>query len=50
MFFRLPNILTSFRAYINKIWAKKFDIFMIVYLDNLLIYIKDKSKSYINVV
>ena len=35
--------LTSFKCYINKILAKKLNIFVIVYLDNILIYTKDPS-------
>ena len=40
MLFELFNALASFQSYINKILIKKFDIFVIVYLDNILIYIK----------
>ena len=36
--FGLFNAPASFLSYINKILAKKFDIFVIVYLDNILIY------------
>ena len=42
MFFRLINILTSFHNYINNILAKKFDIFVIIYLDIIFIYIKNQ--------
>ena len=31
----------SFQGYINKILVKKLNIFVIIYLDNILIYIKD---------
>ena len=41
MFFELFNILASFQSYINKILAKKLDIFVIVYLDDIFIYTKD---------
>ena len=40
MFFGLSNILAILQGYVNKILAKKFDIFAIIYLDNNLIYIK----------
>ena len=50
MFFELWNAPTSFQDYINKIMAKKPDVFMIVYLDNILIYIKDETQAYINIV
>ena len=36
--FGLTNILASFQGYINKILAEKLDIFVIMYLDNILIY------------
>ncbi len=39
--FGLSNVLVSFQSYINKILAKKLDIFIVMYLDNILIYIKD---------
>ncbi len=41
MLFGLSNILASFLGYINKIPAQKLDVFINVYLDNILIYIKD---------
>lgn len=37
----LSNAATSFSSYINKILANKLDIFMIVYQDNIFIYMKD---------
>ena len=49
MFFGLFNTLTIFQGYINKILVEKLDIFIIIYLDNILIYIKDPSKSYIKI-
>ena len=39
--FGLSNALASFQGYINKILAKKLDIFSIVYLDDIFIYNKD---------
>ena len=39
--FGLTNALGSFQGYINKILAKKLDIFVIVYLDNYLIFLLD---------
>ena len=41
MSFGLSNAPASFQGYINKILAKKLDIFVIVYLDNIFIYTKD---------
>ena len=39
----LSNALTSFKGYINKILVKKLDIFVIVYLEYILIYTKDSG-------
>ena len=39
--FGLSNTLVSFKSYINKILAKKLNIFDIVYLDNILLYINE---------
>ena len=43
--FRLSYNLTSFQGYINKILAEKLDIFIIVYLDDIFIYIKDPGQG-----
>ena len=48
--FGLSNVLASFQGYINKILAKKLDLLIIIYLDNIFIYIKNKGLSYIKVV
>ena len=48
--FRLTNRPATFQGYINKILAKKFDVFMIVYLDNIFIYIKSKGKEHVEAV
>ena len=34
----------------NKILAEKLDVFVIVYLDNILIYTKDESKAHVQAV
>ena len=39
--FGLFNIPATFQKYVNKILAEKLDIFVIVYLNNILIYTKD---------
>lgn len=36
--FGLSNAPTSLQTYINKIFAEKVDIYVIVYLDDILIY------------
>ena len=41
MLFGLSNVLASFQDYINKILTKKLNVFVIVYLDNILIYTKN---------
>ena len=50
MFFRLINILIIFQRYINKILIKKFNIFIIVYLEDIFIYTENKGKNYLKVV
>ena len=39
--FGLSNAPAIFQKYVNKILVKKLDIFVILYLDNILIYLKD---------
>lgn len=46
MLFRFATIPASFQVFINKILAEKFKNFVIIYVNNILIYI-DK-KNYIN--
>ena len=48
--FRLSNALPSFQGYINKILAKKLNVFVIVYSNNILIYTEDKRKSHVEAV
>ena len=48
--FGLFNVLASFYNYINKIFAKKLNILIIIYLDNIFIYIKNLSHSYVKTV
>ena len=43
----LSNALAIFQRYINKILAKKLNIFIIIYLDNILIYTKNSGQPYI---
>lgn len=35
---KFVNTLASFQSYINKIIIEKFDVFVIVYLNNIFIY------------
>ena len=48
--FSLSNAPTSFQGYMNKILAEKLNIFIIVYLDDILIYTKDPSQPYVETV
>ena len=48
--FGLSNTSASFYCYINKILAEKLDVFVIVYLDDILIYTKNAGQAYINAV
>ena len=50
MSFGLTNALGSFQSYVNKILAKKLDIFVIIYLDDILIYTQDPGKAHIKAV
>ena len=48
--FGLFNALATFQGYINKILAKKLDIFVVVYLNNILIYIKDPGQPHVEAI
>ena len=48
--FGLSNAPASFQGYINKILTKKLDVFVIVYLDDILIYTKDEVQGYVEAV
>ena len=48
--FGLTNVPAIFQGYINKILAEKLDVFMIVYLDNILIYIESEGKEHVQAV
>lgn len=41
--FTLSNALINFQSYVNKILAKKLDIFMVIYLDDILVYTENPS-------
>ena len=47
---RLTNAPAIFQGYINKILVEKLDVFVIVYLDDILIYTKDKSEGHVQAV
>ena len=46
MSFRLSNAPASFQCYINKILAEKFNVFLIIYLDDIFIYSKNKGQGH----
>ena len=48
--FGLFNVPASFQGYINKILAKKLDIFVIVNLDDILIYIQNLGQGHVEAV
>ena len=48
--FGLTNAPATFQGYINKILTEKLDVFVIVYLDNILIYTEDESKGHVQAV
>ena len=48
--FGLSNAPATFQGYVNKILAENLDIFIIVYLDDILIYTKDPGQLYVEVV
>ena len=48
--FGLTNASGSFQGYVNKILAKKLDIFVIVYLDDILIFTKGSRKAHVKTV
>ena len=50
MFFGLTNISRSFQDYVNKILAEKLNIFIIFYLNNILIDTKDLRKSHVKAI
>jgi len=44
--FRLANALAIFQAYINTTLIGLLDYFIVVYLDNILIYSRNEDKYY----
>ena len=48
--FGLSNTPATFQEYVNKILAEKLDIFVVVYLDDILIYTKNLGQPHVEVV
>ena len=48
--FKLTNAPATFQDYINKILLKKLDVFIIVYFNDIFIYMKNKDKKYVKAV
>ncbi len=48
--FGLTNASATFQGYINKILAEKLDVFVIVYLNNILIYTENKCEEHVQAV
>ena len=48
--FGLLNAPASFQGYINKILTKKLNVFIIIYLDDILIYTEDVGQAHVNTV
>ena len=47
MSFGLTNVSATFQRFINKIFVKKLNIFVIIYLDNIFMYIEDDGDGHI---
>ena len=43
MLFRLINAFATFQTYINKILKEHLDMFVIIYLDDILVYLKNEK-------
>ena len=48
--FDLFNAPVSFQRYVNKILAEKLDVFVIVYLDDILIYTENAGQGHVKAV
>ena len=48
--FGLSNAPATFQGYINKILAEKLDVFVIVYLDDILIYTEDPGQPHVEAI
>ena len=49
MSFELINALTTFQTYINNVLREHLDVFVIVYLNNILVYSKNEADHKVHV-
>ena len=49
MSFKLTNTLTIFYTYINNVLREHLDVFVVIYLDNILVYLKSKADYKVHV-
>ena len=50
MLFSPSNTVASFQSYVNKIVLKELDVFVNIYLDEILIYIKNTGQSHMEAI
>ena len=50
MAFRLSNAPASFQGYINIILTEKLNVFVIMYLENILIFIEETGKLHVEAI
>lgn len=50
MLFGLSNAPASFQSYINKIFAEKVNVFVIIYLDDIRIYTENEGKGRVKII
>ena len=48
--FGLFNTPATFQGYVNKILAEMLDVFVIIYLDDILIYTKDPGQPHVEAI
>lgn len=48
--FELTNVSVIFQGYINKILTEKLHVFIIIYLDDILIYTESKEKEHVEAI
>lgn len=46
--FGLSNAPASFQSYVNRTLAEKLNIFVVVYLDDILIYTEDEGQGHVD--